>query len=465
MNVAVEHHPDYVVHATSADDVRATVRTAQRFGLPVTVFSTGHGFARGIDGGIALSTAGLTGVEVDEPARTARIAAGSRWRDVLDVVTPLGLAAVTGSSPDVGAVGFLLGGGIGPLAREVGFGSNYLVAADLVTGDGTLLHVDDEHHPEILRALRGGKWGLGVVTSVTVRLLNLETVTGGNFFALGDDAATLFRTYADWVQGAPSDITTSIALLRLPPLEFLPEPLRGQYVANVRVASTRPLAEVERAIAPLRTAVPILMDSIAEIPYAAIGGVHADPTDPMPILDGSTLLHTFEPRTAEAVLAVAGPQSQAPLMRPRSATSAGRSPTGRTAPTRSRGATPRSRSSRSGSPSPSSSRRPSPQRSTVCSRRRSPGRSDVPRRTSRGRSARPHRSTCGRRPTRRTSRPCAASSTPTGGSRCPCEAPPGGRRQPTTVTRPGKSRGPSGRKRPSDEVLEWEIIWRKFPSR
>ncbi|MHA7135142.1 FAD-binding oxidoreductase [Oerskovia turbata] len=314
MNVAVEHRPDYVVHATSTADVQATLRAAALYGLPVTVFSTGHGFARGIDGGIALSTAGLTGVEVDEPARTATIAAGSRWRDVLDVVTPLGLAAVTGSSPDVGAVGFLLGGGIGPLAREVGFGSNYLVGADVVTGTGEVLHVDDEHHPEVLRALRGGKWGLGVVTSVTVRLLNLEKVTGGSFFALGDDAATLFRTYADWVQTAPADLTTSIALLRLPDMEFLPEPLRGQYVANVRVASTRPLAEVERAIAPLRTAAPIMMDSIAEIPYAAIGGVHADPTDPMPFLDGSTLLHTFEPSTAEAVLAVAGPQTQTPLM-------------------------------------------------------------------------------------------------------------------------------------------------------
>ncbi|MBE7699782.1 FAD-binding oxidoreductase [Oerskovia sp. Sa1BUA8] len=314
MNVAVEHHPDYVVHATSPEDVQATVRTAKLFGLPVTVFSTGHGFARGIDGGIALSTAGLTGVEVDEPARTARIAAGTRWRDVLDVVTPLGLAAVTGSSPDVGAVGFLLGGGIGPLAREVGFGSSYLVEADVVAGDGELIHVDEAHHPEVLRALRGGKWGLGVVTSVTVRLLNLETVTGGNFFALGDDAATLFRTYADWVATAPSDITTSVALLRLPPLELVPEPLRGQYVANVRVASTRPLSEVLRAIAPLRTTVPIVMDSIAEIPYAQIGGVHADPTDPMPFLDGSTLLHTFEPRTADAVLEFAGPQTQTPLM-------------------------------------------------------------------------------------------------------------------------------------------------------
>jgi len=314
LNSAVEHHPDYVVHAASADDVQATVRTAHRFGLPVTVFSTGHGFARGIDGGIALSTAGLTGVEVDEPARTARIAAGARWRDVLDVVTPLGLAAVTGSSPDVGAVGFLLGGGIGPLAREVGFGSSYLVAADVVTGDGSLLHVDDAQHPEVLRALRGGKWGLGVVTSVTVRLLNLEKVTGGSFFAVGEDAATLLRAYADWVATAPSDLTTSVALLRMPPLEAVPEPLRGQYVATVRVASTRPLAEVERAIDPLRSAVPVLLDSVAEIPYAAIGGVHADPAEPMPFLDGSTLLHTFEPRTAEAVLAVAGPQTQAPLM-------------------------------------------------------------------------------------------------------------------------------------------------------
>ncbi|MFD6090725.1 FAD-binding oxidoreductase [Oerskovia sp. NPDC060338] len=314
MNIAVEHRPDYVVDPTSPADVQATVRVAKRFGLPVAVFSTGHGFARGIDGGIALTTAGLTGVEVDEPARTARVAAGSRWRDVLDAVTPLGLAAVTGSSPDVGVVGFLLGGGMSPLAREVGFGSNYLLAADVVTGDGDLLHVDADHHPEVLRALRGGKWGLGVVTSVTIRLLPLATITGGSFFAVGDDAATMFRAYADWVATAPSDITTSVALLRLPPLEFLPEPLRGQYVANVRVASTRPLTEVAEAIAPLREAAPIILDSIGEMPYAAIGAVHQDPTDPMPVLDGSTLLHTFEPQTAEVLLGIAGPQSTAPLM-------------------------------------------------------------------------------------------------------------------------------------------------------
>ena len=57
----------------------------------------------------------------DRPAhRRARIGAGVVWQQVLDAAAPHGLAPLVGSAPGVGVVGFLTGGGIGPLVRTFG---------------------------------------------------------------------------------------------------------------------------------------------------------------------------------------------------------------------------------------------------------------------------------------------------------------------------------------------------------
>src|SRR4051812_21614422 len=117
-NLAIQQHPEVVVGAASEADVVAAVGFAKQHGMPGRVQSTGHGAHAQITDGVLVSTKRLDAVTIDADSRIATIGAGARWSAVIAAADPLGLAPITGSAPGVGAVGYLLGGGLGPLARS-----------------------------------------------------------------------------------------------------------------------------------------------------------------------------------------------------------------------------------------------------------------------------------------------------------------------------------------------------------
>ncbi len=137
-NLAMVRTPQLVVGATSTDDVAQAMRFARENGLRVGVLATGHGETP--DGaGLVITTGRMDSVAVDPAARTATIGGGAMWGPVVAAAAPHGLAPSTGSSPLVGVVGFLLGGGLGPMARTEGFGCDRLLRATVVTGAGEVV--------------------------------------------------------------------------------------------------------------------------------------------------------------------------------------------------------------------------------------------------------------------------------------------------------------------------------------
>src|ERR1700754_4141270 len=136
MNLSVRYAPDVVVGATSAGDVQAAVRFAAARALPVAVISSGHGQAGAIDGGVLITTRRMDGVEIYPDARTARVEAGVRWRQVVDAAAEHGLAPLTGSAQTVGVVGYTLGGGLSiTMGRAHGWAADHVRAIDVVTPD------------------------------------------------------------------------------------------------------------------------------------------------------------------------------------------------------------------------------------------------------------------------------------------------------------------------------------------
>ena len=91
-----------------------------------------HGAVGIGDETILVQTSAMKHCEIDVLNRTARVGAGARWQDVIAAAAPHGLAPLCGSSPSVGVVGFLTGGGIGPLVRTVGLSSDHVRAFDVV---------------------------------------------------------------------------------------------------------------------------------------------------------------------------------------------------------------------------------------------------------------------------------------------------------------------------------------------
>ena len=170
-----------------------------------------------------------------------------------------------------------------------------------------------ESDPDLFWALRGGKGGLGVVTAVTIGLLPLAEVYGGALYFGAADVPAVLAAYAEWSPALPESTTASIALLRLPEADALPDAIRGRTVAHVRVASIDAPAKAERHLAALRAVAKPVLDTIGRLPYDRIGTIHADPVTPMPVANGSATLATLDAGAVAALLAAAGPGTDAPL--------------------------------------------------------------------------------------------------------------------------------------------------------
>ncbi|MGY1741912.1 MULTISPECIES: FAD-binding oxidoreductase [unclassified Blastococcus] len=306
--------PAVVVGATCAADVAAAVRFAAARGLSVAVQATGHGLTSALSGAVLVTTSRMGEVTVDPVARTARVGAGVRWRQVIDAAAPHGLAPLSGSSSHVGAVGYTLGGGLGPLARRYGFAADHVRSAEIVTGDGEVRTVDGDSDPELFWALRGGKGSFGIVTALEIDLVPVARLYGGGVFFPGAAARDLLHAYRAWAPTLPEETTTSIAVLRMPPDPRLPEPLRGQTVVHLRVAHLGGAEEGAALLAPMRAVAPALVDGVGEMPFAAVDAIHMDPTEPMPTHDRGTLLRELTADTVEALLAAAGPEVEVPLV-------------------------------------------------------------------------------------------------------------------------------------------------------
>ena len=314
-NVAVTMTPAGVVAAADAQDVAETVRFANENALRVLPQRTGHGaVATDLDDVLLIHTAQLDELTIDPVNRRARIGAGVIWQQVLDAAAVHGLAPVVGSAPGVGVAGFLTGGGVGPLVRTYGLASDTVEAFEVVTGDGRLLRTTPTEHADLFWGLRGGKNTLGIVTAVEITLFELETIHGGALFFDGADAGGVLHAWREWAPTLPEHANTSVALLQLPPLPGVPEPLAGRFTVTVRFTSTASAEECNRLLAPMRAAAEPIIDTIATLPYATIGAVHTDPLDPMPVHESSGLLDELTPETIDALLGAAGPGSGSPQL-------------------------------------------------------------------------------------------------------------------------------------------------------
>jgi hypothetical protein len=313
-NVSVASRPLAVIEAVDAGDIARTLRFAAARGIPVAVQCTGHGAMDDLDGALLLLTRGMSECVVHPDARWVRVGAGLTWQPVLDAVGAHGLAALAGSSPGVGVVGYTTGGGVGPLARTLGIASDRVRAFDVVTGDGELRRASVDEHPDLFWGLRGGKGALGVVTAVEFDLLPIQKIYAGALYFDGSHAADLLERWASWSATLPPEATTSIALMQLPSMPGVPEPLADRLTVAVRFAWTGDPDVGRDVLAAMRGVASPLIDGVGQIPYVALGSIHADPVDPMPSSEHSGLLASLPPAAIEAILRLAGPGSGSPQL-------------------------------------------------------------------------------------------------------------------------------------------------------
>ena len=281
-NLSVQQHPAVIVRALGGPDVAASVRFARRQGLGVAVQSTGHGVIRPADNCLQVVTTEMADVAVDAAPATAWIGAGAQWGAVLTKAHAAGLAPLLGSSPGVGAIGYTLGGGLGWLARKYGLSADSVRRFEVVTADGRLLTASADQHPDLFWALRGGGGGFAIVTGMEIRLHPVTTVFAGNLVYPAALALEVLRRFREWIPALPEEFTAAFALMNLPPLDFVPEPLRGQSVVMVRGCHCGDVEQGRALLQPWLDWQAPIVDLFQVMPFTEVAAVSQDPVDPFP---------------------------------------------------------------------------------------------------------------------------------------------------------------------------------------
>jgi FAD/FMN-containing dehydrogenase len=314
-NVAVDLRPAAVAAPRTTAEVAAVVRAAAAAGLRVAPQGTGHnaGPLTDLSDVVLLRTHHMRGAVVDTKSGIATVGAGTLWEEAVIEADARGCAVLHGSSPDVGVVGYSLGGGMGWYARALGLATNSITGAEVVTATGDVIRVDAEHEPDLFWALRGGGGNLGVVTSLDFRTYPFTTAYAGMLVWDWAHADAVVRRWAEWATTAPDSVTTSLRLMQLPPFPEIPEPVRGRRLVVIDGAVLTADDDAARILAPLRELRPEI-DTFGRTDAASLVRLHMDPEGPTPAVSDAAMLGSLPPDGIDALLSAAGPGSGTSLL-------------------------------------------------------------------------------------------------------------------------------------------------------
>jgi FAD/FMN-containing dehydrogenase len=314
-NLAVDQQPAAVAEPETVADVVAVVNFARDRGLRVAPQGTGHaaGALSSLHDTILVKTHRMRVVEIDPDRRYARVQAGAQWADVVIPAAEHGLAALAGSSHDVGVVGYTLGGGLSWLGRKHGLASNSVLAIQVVTADGRVAVVDADHEPDLFWALRGGGGSFGIVTAIELELHPVGELYAGMLAFPWERAGEVLRAWREWTSTAPDEASSAGRILQFPPMPEVPEALRARSFAIIEVAYLGDEASGAELLAPLRALGPEI-DTFAMVSPEGLLALHMDPPHPVPGTGDGAQLDIVPVEAIDALVEVAGPGSGSPLL-------------------------------------------------------------------------------------------------------------------------------------------------------
>jgi len=269
-NRLFDRRPALVVKCAEQADVCSAIRFATEHELDISVRGGGHhaaGYAS-IEGGMIIDLSDMCSIRVDLNQRKAIAQAGLKWGDFDHETQAHGLACTGPIVSLTGLSGFVLGGGFGWLHRKVGLACDNLVAADVITADGSLVRASLQDDSELLWGLRGAGWNFGVVTSLELSLQEIgpQVLAGLIYFPL-EKLHPLAALHQEVIEESPRELTTWFVLRLAPPTNDIPEATRGRPVCALAFCHCGSREEAEKWARTVRGFGPSIADSVEWRPY------------------------------------------------------------------------------------------------------------------------------------------------------------------------------------------------------
>jgi len=262
-----DQRPAFIVRVADATDVASVIGVARETGLELAIRGGGHSNAghSSTEGGIVLDLRDLKALEIDAEARTAWAETGLTAGEYTAAAAAHGLATGFGDAGSVGIGGIALGGGVGFLTRKHGLTIDSLLEAEVVTASGEILRVDEENHPDLFWAIRGGGGNFGVATRFRFRLHEVGTIVGGMLFLPA--TAEIVARFIEEAESAPEELTTIANVMPAPPMPLVPEEAHGKMIIMAMLAYAGDIEAGERAVAPFRALATPYADMVRPMSY------------------------------------------------------------------------------------------------------------------------------------------------------------------------------------------------------
>lgn len=159
----------------------------------------------------------------------------------------------------MGAIPYMLGGGVAITTSTTGFGSDQILAARIISANGELLAVDENNHPDLLYAIRGAGQFFGLITELTIETLPLSLLgndagviwVGSFVFPIdrAEEVATVMKDLMD----DDRYLTAGLMMVMAPPPDRRPAlAIAARYTGNPD--------DAEKAYAPLYKLNPVVAD-------------------------------------------------------------------------------------------------------------------------------------------------------------------------------------------------------------
>jgi FAD/FMN-containing dehydrogenase len=192
-----------------------------------------------------------------------------------------------------------LGGGVGYLVRKYGMTIDNVLAAEIVTANGELLHIDAVTHPDLFWAIRGGGGNFGVVTRFKFRLHKVDAIVGG-MMILPATAAVIAGFIAE-AEAAPDELSTIANVMPAPPMPFLAEEHHGRPIIMALMAWAGEVEAGELVMDRFRALATPIVDMVKAMPYPEI--YPPDDEEYHPIAAGRTMfINSVDEQIAGSIL-------------------------------------------------------------------------------------------------------------------------------------------------------------------
>ena len=248
-NGTVTKQPAIIATCKTVDDVVKAVNFAREQGLGISVRGGGHHVAGSslIEGGLVVDLSQMRKVTVDPESKTVRAEGGAQIGDLDRATQKHALAVPMGVVSETGVAGLTLGGGVGWMRRKHGMSCDNLIAADLVLADGSLVRASMEENADLLWALRGGGWDLGVAVGMEYQAHDLGPEVWVSFLGYAwEDARQVMQGFRQFMETAPEGFGALCVCWTVPELEDFPRDRWGRPMAVIVGPYAGPADEGER---------------------------------------------------------------------------------------------------------------------------------------------------------------------------------------------------------------------------